>query len=222
MREAQKLQDGRTTQPRKSRPSVRHDQPPRVRAQRWDRNKKRPEQPAHPMRSAPRDGEAAQGHEARRSGQLVRVTGRPHTGEKWKACHDEAALVGGDRKHASRQACSRSHYQTGRVRLPGGSGLDGTDQPGRRRADARYVGRRASFGSLRNEMNRTLDLPRPLQLGRPVRRKPADDLVILFDGKSLSLADPQEEPTIGSTEAPDRGFVQLTCLAVGGDQAEKM
>lgn len=148
MREAQKLQDGRTTQPRKSRPSVRHDQPPRVRAQGWDRNKKRPEQPARPMRSAPRDGKAAQGHEARRSGQLVRVTGRPHTGGEWKACRDEAALVGGDRKHASRQACSRSHYQTGRVRLPGGSGLEGTDQPGRRRADARYVQRPASFGSL--------------------------------------------------------------------------
>lgn len=155
MREAQKLQDGRTTQPRKSRPSVRHDQPPRVRAQGWNMNKKRPERPAHPMRSAPRDGRAAQGHEARRSGQLVRVTGRPHTGEEWKACRDEAALVGGDRKHASRQACSRSHYQTGRARLPGGSGLEGTDQPSRRRANARYVQRRASFGSLRKRWGDT-------------------------------------------------------------------
>jgi hypothetical protein len=100
-------------------------------------NKKRPEQPAHPMRSA----------DPRRSGQLVRVTGRPHTGEEWKACRDEAAIDGGDRNE-SRQACSRSHYQTGRVRLPGVSGLEGTDQPGRRRANARYVRKRASFGSL--------------------------------------------------------------------------
>lgn len=222
MREAQKLQDGRTTQPRKSRPSVRHDQPPRVRAQGWDRNKKRPERPARSMRSAPRDGGAAQGHEARRSGQLARLTEEIRAGGESKACRDEAALVGGDRKHASRQACSRSHYQTGRVRLPRGSGLEGADQPGRRRANARYVRRRASFGSLRNEMNGTLDLPRPLQPGRPVRRKPADDLVILFDGESLALADPQEEPTIGCAEAPDRGFVQLACLAIGSDQAEQM
>lgn len=124
-------------------------------AQRERKNKKRPERPARPMRSAPRDGKAAQGHEARRSGQLVRVTGRPHTGEECKACRDEAALVGGDRKHASRQACSRSHYQTGRVRLPGGSGLEGADQPGRRRADARYMRRRASFGSLRKRRRDT-------------------------------------------------------------------
>ncbi len=184
-------------------------------------NKKCPEQQAHPMRSAPRDGEAAQGHEARRSGQLVRVTGRPHTGEERKACRDEVAIDGGDR-NGSRQACSRSHYQTGRARLPGGSGLEGANQPDRRRADARYVRRRASFGRLRNEMNRTLNLARPVQPHRPVRRKPADNFVILFDGESLALADPQEEPTIGSAEAPDRGFIQLACLAVGGDQAEQM
>lgn len=111
-------------------------------------NRKSPERPVQPMRSAPRDGEAAQGQEARRSGQLARLTEEIRAGGETKACRDEAALVGGDRKHASRQACSRPHYQTGQVRLPGGSGLEGADLPGRRRADARYERRRASFGSL--------------------------------------------------------------------------
>lgn len=111
-------------------------------------NKKRPELPAQPMRSATRDGKAAQGQEERRSGQLARLTEEIRAGGKSDCC-DDAAFVGGDRKQSPQQPCSRPLYQTGRVRLPGGPGLDGASRPGRRRAEARYVRRRDSFSGLR-------------------------------------------------------------------------
>lgn len=172
-------------------------------------NRKSPEQPAHPMRSATRDGEAAQGHEARRSGQLVRVTGRPHTGEEWKACRDEAALVGGDRKHASRQACSRSHYQTGRVRLPGGSGLEGADQPGRRRAEARYVRRRASFGSLHKLSNKIWSIGAQPRETLPVQ-------VIKLDSAVADLDYALDDVRVGSVLS---GLIALiSASAVEGEQ----
>lgn len=100
-------------------------------------NKRRPELPAQPMRSAA----------PRRSGQLARLTEEIRAGEKSDCC-DDAAFVGGDRKQSPQQPCSRPHHESGRVRLPGRPGLDGTGRPGRRRADARYVRRRGSFGSL--------------------------------------------------------------------------
>jgi hypothetical protein len=110
-------------------------------------NRKSPERPAQPMRSATRDGEAAQDQEARRSGQLARLTEEIRAGEKTDCC-DDAAFVGGDRKQSPQQPCSRHLYNAGRVRLPGGHGLDGTCRPGRRRAKARYVRRLASFSRL--------------------------------------------------------------------------
>jgi len=124
-------------------------------------NKRRPELPAHPMRSAPRDGKAAQGQEARRSGQLARLTEEIRAGKKSDCC-DDAAFVGGDRKQSPQQPCSRPHHESGRVRLPGRPGLDGTGRPGRRRAVARCVRRRGSFGSLQQVFGEV----------RPVNTKP--------------------------------------------------
>lgn len=180
-------------------------------------NRKSPEQsagtPAHGQTSRP--GQLARlTREHRASGRTKQQLLRSVSGKDPDCC-DDAAFVGGDRKQSPQQPCSRSLYQTGRVRLSGGQGLDGTCRPGRRRADARWKEAR-SFGSL-SVKNWTLDLARPVQPRGPMRRKPTDDFVILFDSERLALADPQEEPTIGGAEATDRRFVQLTCLAIGSD-----
>ena len=154
-----------------------------------------------------------------RFGQLTRPTGVSRaSGRRSNHCGNVSS--GGGNWTPPQQPCSRPHHKTGQVRLPGWQGLDDTSHPGRRRADARWKEAR-SFGGLRVK-NRSLDLARPLQPRGPVRRKPDDDFVILFYRESLALTDPQEEPTIGSAEATDCGFVQLACLAIGSDQAEQM
>lgn len=152
MCEARKLQQGQAAQPQ-NRPPPRHKQPPRVRAQGCDRQEKGPERPAPPMRSALRDGEAAQSREARRSGQLARLTEEIRAPGRSSSCCDDAAFVGGDRKQSPQQPCSRPHHKTGRVRLPDGQGLDDASHPGRRRAKARGVRGARSFGSLHDFRN---------------------------------------------------------------------
>lgn len=183
-------------------------------------NKKRPELPAQPMRSAPRDGKAAQGQEARRSGQLARLTEEIRAGGRSDCC-DDAAFVGGDRKQSPQQPWSRSLYQTGRVRLPGGPGLDGTCRPGRRRAEARYVRRRGSFSGLLKD-GWPVDPGRPAKFIRPICGEPCDDLVVFFDSKGLALADAGKEPPICRTEAADGGFVQLAGGAVSADKLQQV
>lgn len=162
---------------------------------------------------------AAGHHHAQRPTRESQNPGRQSADRK-QSNHCGNVSSGGGNWTPPQQPCSRPHHKTGQVRLPGHHGLDGAWHPGRRRADARWKEAR-SFGSLRVK-NRSLDLARPVQPRGPVRREPADDFVILFDRESLALADPQEEPTIGSAEAPDCGFVQLACLAIRGDQAEQM
>lgn len=130
-------QDGREAQPRHH-PSVRHKQPERVRARGCDRQKKGPELPAQPMRSA----------DARRSAQATRRGQSGAWGEE-KACRGDAAFVGGDRKQPPRQACSRPLHEAGRFRLPGNQGLERAWPLGRRRAEARGVRGALSFGCLR-------------------------------------------------------------------------
>ena len=152
MREAQKRQQGQAAQPQK-RPSPRHKQPPRVRAQGCDRQEKSPERTAHPMRSATRDGKAAQIEEAQRSGQLARLTEEILAPGRGSSYCDDAAFVGGDRRQSPQQPCSRPHHKTGRVRLPGGQGLDDASHPGRLRAKARGVRGARSFGSLHDFCN---------------------------------------------------------------------
>lgn len=166
MREARKLQQGQAAQPQ-SRPSPRHKQPPRVRAQGCDLQEKGPERPAHPMRSALRDGKAAQSREAHRSGQLARLTEEIRAPGRSSSCCDDAAFVGGDRKQSPQQPCSRHLYNAGRIRLPGGQGLEGASHPGRRRAKARGVTGARSFRSLRNWLgNSTRNAVRTVQLVR--------------------------------------------------------
>lgn len=141
MHEARKLQDERAAQPQ-NRSSVRHKQPPRVRAQGCDLIGHRPELPAQPRRSA----------EVRRSGQCTRraVSGALGRG---KSCCGRGSSDGGGWP-CPQQPCSRHHYNAGRVRLPGESGLEGADRPGRLRAEARYVRKRGSFGGLQFHGNK--------------------------------------------------------------------
>ncbi len=127
MREAQKLQQGQAAQPQ-SRPPPRHKQPPRVRTQGCDRQEKGPEQRHARSGQVPRRGQSgAWGNERNRCGNVS---------------------SGGGNWTPPQQPCSRPHHKTGRVRLPGGQGLDDTCQPGRRRAKARWVRGARSFGSL--------------------------------------------------------------------------
>lgn len=130
MREAQKLQRGQAAQPQ-SRPSPRHKQPPRVRAQGCDRQEKGPKQ-----RQA-------------RSGQLARLTEEIRApGRRSNRCEGGSSDGGG--WPPPQQPCSRHLYNAGQVRLPDGHGLDETSRPGKRRADARWLRGARSFGSLRN------------------------------------------------------------------------
>lgn len=140
MREAQKLQRGQAARPQ-SRPSPRHKQPPRVRAQGCDRQEKGPKQ-----RRA-------------RSGQLARLTEEIRApGRRLNRCEGGSSDGGG--WPPPQQPCSRHLYNAGRVRLPGGHGLDGTSRPGRRRANARWTRGAHSFCSLRNLL--WFVLPQPL------------------------------------------------------------
>lgn len=146
MREAQKLQQGQAAQPQNRLPPC-HKQPLRVRAQGCDRQEKGPERPAQPMRSAIRDGEAAQIGEAQRSGQLARLTEEIRAQGRGSSCCEDDSSDGGGWP-PPQQPCSQHLYNAGRVRLPGVQGLDDASHPGRRRAKARGVREARSFGSL--------------------------------------------------------------------------
>ena len=208
MHEARKLQDERAAQPQ-NRSSVRHKQPPRVRAQGCDLIGRRPELPAQPRRSA----------EVRRSGQCTRRAVSGALGRETSCCERGSSDGGG--WPCPQQPCSRHLYNAGRVRLRGGHGLDGTSQPGRRRANARWVRDARSFGGLLMN-DRSLDPGWPARLSGPIGREPGKHLVILLHSEGLPFTNAQEKTSIGSAKAANRGFIQLTRRTVCADQLQQM
>ncbi len=101
-----------------------------------------------------------------RSGQVTRPTGVSRASGRGSNCCGNVSSGGGDWT-PPQQPCNRPHHKTGRVRLPGQHGLDGAWHPGRRRADARLVKKRGSFGSLRNWLrNSARDAVSPVKLVR--------------------------------------------------------
>ncbi|WWT40038.1 hypothetical protein [Nostoc phage Nsp-JY10] len=187
MCEGRKLQQGQAAQPQNRLPP-RHKQPPRVRAQGCDPQEKGPERTAHPMRSAIRDGKAAQIGEAQRSGQLARLTEEIRAPGRRSSCCGSGSSDGGGWP-PPQQPCSQHLYNAGQVRLPGGQGLEDACQPGRRRANARGVRGARSFGGLhdfRNQIGSIDAQPRKallMQVVEPYR--PVADLNNALDNMSI-------------------------------------
>lgn len=142
-------------------------------------NRKSPERPAQPMRSAA----------AQRSGQLARLTEIRAPGRGSSCCEDGSSDGGG--WPPPQQPCSQHLYNAGRVRLPGQQGLDDTCQPGRRRAKARGVRGARSFGSLRNWLgNPTRNAVRPVKLvGAAASQRDHYEPVAIRDSGLLPLVD---------------------------------